>query len=102
MGLVAHLGLEVEEGLCTLRVGDWERQWREGEVLVFDHTYIHSAANHSDKDRYVLIFRFWHPACSEVERYAILFLLQVIEAMQRRGQEMREAGLLGEASSDSD
>jgi len=89
--LVAHLGLELEDGLCTLRVGDWTRAWREGEVLVFDHTFVHSAANDSQRDRYVLICRFWHPGLAAEERYALQFLLRAIAAMQRRGQELQAA-----------
>ncbi|CAK0788940.1 unnamed protein product [Prorocentrum cordatum] len=69
-------------GLCTLRVGDWERQWKEGEVLVFDHTFVHSAANDSDRQRVVLVCRFWHPGCSEVERYALQLLQLLTAGMQ--------------------
>mmetsp|Transcript_108784 Transcript_108784/g.307697 ORF Transcript_108784/g.307697 Transcript_108784/m.307697 type:complete len:296 (-) Transcript_108784:46-933(-) len=83
--LVAHLGLEVEEDRCTLRVGDSTRAWREGEMLVFDHTYIHAAENNSDRDRYVLVCRFWHPGCTEQERFATFLMMQVITAMQNFG-----------------
>lgn len=88
--LVAHLGLEVEESVCALDVGDWTRQWREGEVLIFDHTFVHSAANRSARDRYVLICRFWHPGLSAEEWYAVQFLLRAIAEMKKCGNQSLE------------
>mmetsp|Transcript_157865 Transcript_157865/g.278698 ORF Transcript_157865/g.278698 Transcript_157865/m.278698 type:complete len:323 (+) Transcript_157865:72-1040(+) len=94
--LVAHLGLVVDEGRCSLKVGDATRQWREGEFLVFDHTFLHSATNDSDRDRFVLLCRFWHPGLSHEERFALGLLLQLIGAMRRRGTELEEERLLVE------
>merc|ERR1712178_378284 len=45
--LTSHLALELEEGLCSIRVGNQEKQWKEGETMVFDTTYIHSCRNDS-------------------------------------------------------
>lgn len=77
--LTAHLGLELEDGRSALTVGEWTREWREGGAFVCDTSYIHSAANASDRDRYVLACRFVHPGCSDVERYALLFLRTVMD-----------------------
>jgi aspartate beta-hydroxylase len=65
--LVAHLPLVVPEG-CRFRVGFEERQWRVGEVLVFDDTIEHEARNDSDELRVVLIFDVWNPLLSAAER----------------------------------
>jgi len=83
--LTAHLGLELAEG-CTLKVGEWVREWREGEALIFDHSYIHCAANDSTRDRYVLVFRFYHPGCSDEECYALSYLALLLESVLRQGQ----------------
>jgi len=80
--LTAHLGLEVSEG-CELRVGEWSREWRPGQALVFDHSYIHSAANDSERDRYVMVFRFYHPGCTDEECYALSYLALLLESVLR-------------------
>jgi aspartyl/asparaginyl beta-hydroxylase (cupin superfamily) len=65
--LVAHLPLVVPEG-CRLRVGFDERQWKVGEVIVFDDTLEHEARNDSDELRVVLIFDVWNPLLDPAER----------------------------------
>jgi len=82
--LTAHLGLEVAEG-CTLQVGEWKREWRPGQALVFDHSYIHSASNDSERDRYVLVFRFYHPGCTDEECYGLSYLALLLEGVLRHG-----------------
>jgi aspartate beta-hydroxylase len=67
---VSHLPLIVPPG-CTLRVGGEQRQWREGQTLVFDDTYEHEAWNRSAAVRVVLIADVWNPHLTEVERAAI-------------------------------
>lgn len=69
--LTSHLAIELEPDTCSIRVGNHERSWEAGEMLVFDTTYIHSAWNDSGRDRYVLVVRFWHPGLSVEERRAI-------------------------------
>ena len=59
--LAAHLGLVVPEGCCSLTVGGQKREWREGEVMVFDDTFVHEAVNEGDKPRVVLAVFFLHP-----------------------------------------
>jgi aspartyl/asparaginyl beta-hydroxylase (cupin superfamily) len=58
--LRAHLGLSVAPR-CVFRVGDEEREWREGEVLVFDGKTQHAAWNHSPAPRAVLLVEFVPP-----------------------------------------
>ena len=65
--LVAHLPLIVPDG-CRLRVGFEERQWKIGEVIVFDDTLEHEARNDSDELRVVLIFDVWNPLLDPAER----------------------------------
>ena len=53
--LVVHLPLIVPPK-CTYRVGFEHREWRVGEILVFDDTIEHTARNDRDELRVVLIF----------------------------------------------
>ncbi|CAE7360659.1 ASPH [Symbiodinium natans] len=82
--LTLHLALQLESSACSLQVGRRTQQWEEGEVLVFDTTFTHSASNDSDRDRYVLVVRFWHPGLSSEERKALqlshLLLSRVLAA----------------------
>ncbi len=49
-----HLGLVIPDGDCYIQVGDDRYYWREGEGILFDETYLHSAHNNTDKLRVVL------------------------------------------------
>jgi hypothetical protein len=44
--LICHLPLIVPAG-CWLRVGNERREWREGELLIFDDSIEHEASNPS-------------------------------------------------------
>jgi aspartyl/asparaginyl beta-hydroxylase (cupin superfamily) len=66
----AHLPLIVPDG-CYIKVGDDERTWEEGKVLIFDDSFVHQVWNHSDEVRIVLFLNFWHP-CFSPEEIAVL------------------------------
>lgn len=65
--LVVHLPLVVPEK-CTYRVGFEHRQWKVGEVLIFDDSIEHEARNDSDELRVILLFDIWNPLLSQGER----------------------------------
>jgi aspartyl/asparaginyl beta-hydroxylase (cupin superfamily) len=65
--LVVHLPLIVPPK-CTYRVGFEHREWRVGEILVFDDTIEHTARNDSDELRVVLILDVWNPLIPVAER----------------------------------
>jgi len=50
----AHLGIICPRD-CWIKVGGDTYKWTEGEVVVFDDTVEHEAANEGDQDRVVLI-----------------------------------------------
>lgn len=56
--LRCHLGLAVPEGDCALQVAGEKRQWQNGGVLIFDDRVTHSAWNHTDEKRVVLLVDF--------------------------------------------
>jgi aspartyl/asparaginyl beta-hydroxylase/uncharacterized protein DUF6817 len=65
--LRCHLGIDVPDGDCAIRVGDEVRPWTEGRCLVFDDYFEHEAWNHTGEDRLVLIVDLWHPGLSDTE-----------------------------------
>lgn len=58
--LNVHLPISIPEN-CHFSVADKHYNWSEGELLIFDDCYRHSAHNLSDESRVVLIFSVWHP-----------------------------------------
>jgi aspartyl/asparaginyl beta-hydroxylase (cupin superfamily) len=60
--LRCHLGLVVPNPEhCALRVGDEIRNWREGEVLLFDDMFEHEAWNETDDTRIVFMIDVIRP-----------------------------------------
>jgi tetratricopeptide (TPR) repeat protein len=73
--LTVHLPLMVPAG-CWLTVNGEQHEWKEGEVFIFDDTFLHEAVNNSVQERVVLIFSVWHPDLSAAERQAIRRTIQ--------------------------
>ncbi|MCA8901034.1 MAG: aspartyl/asparaginyl beta-hydroxylase domain-containing protein [Hyphomonas sp.] len=65
--LVCHLPLIIPEK-CGFRVGNETREWKMGEMFIFDDSINHEAWNESGEDRYVLIFEIWRPELSARQR----------------------------------
>jgi len=76
--VVAHLPLVVPPE-CALHVlGEPPHAWREGEVVVFDDTFVHEAWNRSGQTRVILLMDAWNPHLSEAERLAVSTLVAAI------------------------
>ena len=73
--LICHLPLIAPSG-CALRVGNHQREWRQGELLVFDDSMEHEAWNRSDAQRIILLFEIWRPEIGEADREALTLLLE--------------------------
>ncbi len=73
--LTVHLPLMVPEN-CWLTVNSEKHVWKEGEVFIFDDTFLHEAVNNSADERVVLIFSVWHPDLSPGEQEAIRCTIQ--------------------------
>jgi aspartate beta-hydroxylase len=81
--LVMHLPLIVPPD-CALRLVDHgEHVWREGELVMFDDTYLHEAWNRSPQTRVVLLMDCWNPHLTAAERAALKLLLETISALHR-------------------
>jgi ornithine lipid ester-linked acyl 2-hydroxylase len=59
----AHMGLIIPKDSknCYMRIGDHIKVWQQGEVFVFDDTYVHEVYNNTDDDRVILLFDFDRP-----------------------------------------
>lgn len=52
-----HLPLIVpDELLCGIKIENQTHHWKEGELVVFDDSFLHEAWNHTDEIRVVLMF----------------------------------------------
>lgn len=94
--LTMHLGLSTPHRQSWIEVAGERRYWADGKGLVFNTSYFHQTMNESDdKDRVVLLIRFWHPQLKTLERKALSFLFEVIDrpdshpAMLKASQELR-------------
>lgn len=75
--LTSHLALDIPysgENKCRLTIADQTREWINGEIMMFDTSLLHDAVNDSDKTRYILMLRLWHPDLSDEERGALQFI----------------------------
>jgi aspartyl/asparaginyl beta-hydroxylase (cupin superfamily) len=77
--LICHLPIIVPENCGALRVGNEERPWKEGEMLVFDDSMEHEAWNTSDEERVVLLFEIWRPELNDEERSLITSMLVAVK-----------------------
>lgn len=77
--LIIHLPLIVPPQCGGLTVAGETRTWHEGQCLVFDDSFEHSARNDSDETRVVLILDAWNPLLSQAERHAFSSVLQAAQ-----------------------
>ena len=80
--LICHLPLVVPEDRGALRVGNQQRPWREGELLIFDDSMEHEAWNDSQAPRIVLLFDIWRPELNAEERLRVSQLLTAVRAYE--------------------
>lgn len=72
--LTAHLGL-IDCAGARLWVADSFADYRDGEVFVFDDSFVHSVEHAGVRTRYTLMITFWHPEISRIER---AFMEQIV------------------------
>jgi aspartyl/asparaginyl beta-hydroxylase (cupin superfamily) len=77
--LICHLPIIVPENCGALRVGNEERPWVEGEMLIFDDSMEHEAWNTSEEERVVLLFEIWRPELGEEERGLVSSMLAAVK-----------------------
>ncbi len=78
---VMHLPLQVPLD-CALNIVDaGEHHWQEGQLMMFDDTYLHEAWNRSTSTRVILLMDCWNPHLSLIERMAVRQLIETISAL---------------------
>lgn len=77
--ITAHIGLDVPTNECWIEVGGERKYYEEGQMLIFDTSFMHQTWNSSTKARDVLLMRLWHPELTTVERNALQWIFDVIE-----------------------
>lgn len=74
--LTLHLAINIPE-LCSITVGTETRSWTQGELLIFDDSFIHEAENKSKENRVVFITEIWHPDLTLPERKALELVMKL-------------------------
>jgi aspartyl/asparaginyl beta-hydroxylase (cupin superfamily) len=82
--LICHLPLIVPENCGALRVGNEQRPWVEGELLIFDDSIEHEAWNDSRSDRVILLFEVWRPEIHDDERELVTAMLSAVKEFNER------------------
>ena len=65
--LNCHVGVEIPDGVCEIRVGHEVRSWELGRAIVFDPSFEHEVWNRTDAFRTVLQVSFFNPALTPDE-----------------------------------
>ena len=77
--LICHLPLIVPPG-CHFRVGNEQREWRNGKAWVFDDSIEHEAWNSSGETRVILLFDIWRPELTVEERGLVAALFEAMDS----------------------
>lgn len=76
-----HLGLITPNSdLCRIYVDDQFYSWRDGEGVLFDETYIHSAKNETDTDRIIFFCDIERPLNNKAARFINRIFSQLVMA----------------------
>lgn len=76
--LTAHLGLTNCAG-TSLWVAAERAEYRDGEVLIFDDSFVHRVENGGTETRYTLMITFWHPELNVLERQLLYRVVRTVE-----------------------
>jgi aspartate beta-hydroxylase len=75
---VMHLPLLVPSDCALHLVDRGVHHWQEGELVMFDDTFLHEAWNRSKAPRVILLMDCWNPHLTPVERHGLVRLCQAI------------------------
>ncbi len=85
-----HLGLRTPNSdACWIDVDGRRHSWRDGEAVIFDETYVHSATNQTAVDRLILFCDverpMWRPAAA-VNRFVIRHVMSATSTQNVEGE----------------
>lgn len=89
-----HLALEVpKETGCKIRVRDTEYEWKEGEDVMFDDTFLHSVENLTSQRRIVLFLDVERPQRSSIFTAINRFFIHTLGAATTRTNDKQEVAV---------
>ena len=96
-----HLGVITPNSpMCRISVDGQEHYWKDGEALLFDETFIHSARNDTDQPRIILFCDVERPIRNSTMRAINRFMCHsVVKISQAQNNEQERVGALNWASS---
>lgn len=68
--LTAQFGLKNCAG-CRIWIAGDEYNYVDGELIIFDDSYVHKVSYSGKRRRYSLMITFWHPSLNWIERVVI-------------------------------
>ena len=83
--LVMHLPLIVPSNCALNLIDAGIHEWVEGELVMFDDTFLHESWNRSDSTRVIVLMDCWNPHLTAVERQACTRLIEMISSLKPRG-----------------
>lgn len=81
--LTVHLPVDIPPEGCSITVAGVTRGWPHDDFLVFDDSFLHSAANRSGRPRTVLIFDIVHPMLESAEVAALAYAIQALDIVRK-------------------
>ena len=96
-----HLGLVTPNSdKCSITVDGEPYSWRDGEAVMFDETFIHSAVNDTDQTRIILFCDVTRPLKTPVMRGLNNFMIQhVVKATATQNDDGEAVGVVNHISS---
>ncbi|MCW5580811.1 MAG: aspartyl/asparaginyl beta-hydroxylase domain-containing protein [Luteimonas sp.] len=80
--LTVHLPVDIPPQGCSITVGGQTRGWPDDDFLVFDDSFLHTAANRSDRPRSVLIFDIAHPMLDDDEARCLAHAIRAMDVVR--------------------
>jgi len=97
--LTVHLPVDIPREGCSITVAGTTRTWPDDDFLVFDDSFLHTAANRSRHARTVLILDIAHPMLDPDEVAGLAYAIQALHfvrlALARRSEQAGEPDFRG-------
>jgi beta-hydroxylase len=93
-----HLGLATPNSEdCWIEVDGQRRSWREGEVMIFDETFVHEVRNETDKHRLILLCDVERPLQAPMGAINRWMMRRVMGATVTQNEEGERVGAINRA-----
>ncbi|HEY3813623.1 MAG TPA: aspartyl/asparaginyl beta-hydroxylase domain-containing protein [Caulobacteraceae bacterium] len=93
-----HLGLATPNSPdCWIEVDGQRASWRDGEVLIFDETFVHEVKNETDEHRLILLCDVERPLRGPMSRVNRWMMNRVMGATVTQNEEGEKVGAINRA-----